>query len=156
MDGMPSKLLVKIVPLTLDTFVIAFNEFYKHGLQLDQSLKSAYIRLVPKGGDPTVLKNWRPITIISSVNKLFCKVVYNRIEKLIDDLLGPTQFAYRKSKDISNVTLNLNELIFSIKNLRDSKLLLSLDFSAAFDSLDHNFICDVLKLLNFPSFLSLS
>ena len=55
-------------------------------------------------------------------------------------------------KDISDVLLNLNELVHSIKSAGDSKLLLSLDLSSEFDSLDHNFICDVLRLLNFPPF----
>ena len=35
LDGIPSKLLVWIVPSTLDAFLAAFNEFYKNGLQLD-------------------------------------------------------------------------------------------------------------------------
>ena len=69
-------------------------------------------------------------------------------------MMYPTQFAYRKSKDISDVLLNLDKLIYSIKPYRDNKLLLSLDFSSAFNSLDHNFICDVLKLLNFLFFIT--
>ena len=82
------------------------------------SLKTAYIRSTAKGGDPTILKNGRPITIISTVNKLFCKIIYNRIEKTVDSLLGSTQYAYRKSKDISDVVLNLNEIISGIKEGR--------------------------------------
>ena len=133
-----------------DTCLNAFNECYLNGAQLDQWLKTAYICLITKGGDPTILKNWHPITIISTVNKLFCKIVYNRIEKLVDQLLGPTQFAYRKSKDISDVVLNLNEIKSGIKDGQHRKLLLSLDFSAAFDSLNHEFIGEVFKHFNFP------
>jgi len=81
--------------------------------QLDRSLKTAYIRLIPKGGDPTILKNWRPITIISTLNKLYCKIIYNRIEKIVDNLLGPSQYAYRRSKDI---IFNLHEIISGIRN----------------------------------------
>ena len=71
------------------------------------------------------------------------------MEKLVDDLLGPSQYAYRRSKDISNVVLNLNEIISGIKDGNQRKLLLSLDFSAAFDSLSHDFIEEVLNFLSF-------
>ena len=150
LDGVSSKLLKKIVVLAPSTFLDAFNECYLNGVQLDKSLKTAYIRLISKGGDPTILKNWRPITIISSINKLFCKIIYSRIERIVDQLLGPTQCAYRKSKDISDVVLNLNEYIAGIRERKYKKILMSLDFSAAFDSLNHDFILEVLRHFNFP------
>ena len=53
-----------------------------------QRLKIAYIRLITKEGDPTVMKNWHPITIISTVDKLYCEVIHNRLESLVDHLLG--------------------------------------------------------------------
>ena len=100
------------------------------------------------------MKNWRPIPIISTVNKLYCKIIYNQLENIVDSLLGPSHFAYRKSKDISDVILNLNEIISSIKESGLKKLLLSLDFSAVFDSLSHNFICEVLNFSIFHPYLS--
>ena len=151
LDGISGKLLKKIVNLEPETFLNAFNDCYLNGSQLDKSLKTAYIRLIPKGGDPTNLKNWRPITLISNLNKLYCKIIYNRIEKIVDNLLGPSQYAYRRSKDISDVIFNLHEIISGIKNSNQKKLLLSLDFSAAFDSLNHNFIEEILNFFGFPS-----
>ena len=58
LDGISSKLLKKIVQLEPDTFLKALNECYLNGDQLDLSLKIAYIRLIAKGGDLTILKNW--------------------------------------------------------------------------------------------------
>ena len=88
LDSIGGKLLKKLVQLEPETFLRAFNDCYLNGSQLDSSLKTAYIRLIPKGGDPTNLKNWRPITIISSINKLYCKIIYNRMEKLVNDYLA--------------------------------------------------------------------
>ena len=56
LDGISGKLLKKIVNLEPETFLNAFNDCYLNGSQLDKSLKTAYIRLIPKGGDPTNLK----------------------------------------------------------------------------------------------------
>ena len=96
------------------------------------------------------LKGWRPITIISNVNKLYCKVIYARLEKITDRLVEPGQYAYRKSKDISDVRLNIVEIIDSLGKVNEKALLLSLDFSAAFDIISHPFIRDTLGLYGFP------
>ena len=68
----------------------------------------------------------------------------------MDRIVEPGQYAYRKSRDISDVRLNLIELIDSLKNSGDKTLLLSLDFSAAFDSITHPFIREALSLYGFP------
>ena len=52
MDGISTKLLKKIVLLVPNTFLNAFNECYLKGAELGQNLKTAYIRLVSKGGRP--------------------------------------------------------------------------------------------------------
>ena len=88
--------------------------------------------------------------IISNVNKLYCKVIYARLEKITDRLVEPGQYAYRKSKDISDVRLNIIEIIDSLRKANEKALLLSLDFSAAFDSISHLFIRETLKLYGFP------
>ena len=65
----------ELVPICSEIFLECFNDNYLNGKQFDSSLKSSYIKLIPKSGeDPTAIGNWRPITIIqliSSTVKLF-------------------------------------------------------------------------------------
>ena len=72
------------------------------------------------------------------------------MEKIVDNLLGPSQYVYHCSKDISDAILYLNEIIAGINEGNHRKLLLSLDFSSAFDSLSHDFIVEVLNFFEFP------
>ena len=108
LDGITPKLLKEIVPLCVDFFLKCFNDNYLNGKQFDKSLKSSYIRLIPKAGkDLSKITNWRPITIISTVNKLYCKLIYNRLEPITDKILEEGRGAYRPSCDLSDVFLNL-------------------------------------------------
>ena len=151
LDGISAEFLKSVVPENIDLFRNGFNDCYLNGAKLDASLKTAYIKLIPKSkADHSKLKGWRPITIISNLNKLYCKLIYARLEKITDRLIEPGQYAYRKSKDISDVRLNLLEIIESFKCADEKALLLSLDFSAAFDSITHPFIKETLLLFGFP------
>ena len=152
LDGISTEFLKLVVPQNIDIFREGFNDCYLNGAKLDSSLKTAYIKLIPKGkADHSKIKSWRPITIISNLNKLYCKLIYSRLEKITDRIIEPGQYAYRKSKDISDVRLNLIELIDSLRSSGEKTLLLSLDFSAAFDSITHSFIREGHSLYGFPS-----
>lgn len=152
LDGITPGLLKEIVPISIDIFLSCFNENYLNGKQFDKSLKTSYIKLIPKGGKClSSISNWRPITIISNVNKLYCKLIYNRLEPITDKILEEGQCAYRPSSDLSDVYLNLRMIIDSFAKSGDSACLLSLDFSKAFDSLSHHFIEQILTLYDFPT-----
>ena len=152
LDGITPKLLKEIVPLCADFFLKCFNDNYLNGKQFDKSLKSSYIRLIPKAGkDLSKITNWRPITIISTVNKLYCKLIYNRLEPITDKILEEGQCAYRPSCDMSDVFLNLKLTVESFVKSNDSACLLSLDFSKAFDSINHTYILEMLRLHQFPT-----
>ena len=151
LDGISPMLLKEIVPICSEIFLECFNDNYLNGKQFDNSLKSSYIRLIPKSGkDPTTIGNWRPITIITTINKLYCKLIYNRLEPITDKLLEEGQSAYRPSCDLSDVFLNLKITIDSYVKAKESACLLNLDFSKAFDSLGHAFIKEILGLYQFP------
>ena len=91
------------------------------------------------------------LTILhSNMQKLYCKVIYARLEGIVDKLSQKGQYAYRKSRDISDVRLNLIELVDSLRKSGTGALLLSLDFSSAFDVIEHSFIKEMLHFYGFP------
>ena len=152
LDGISTEFLKLVVPENLDLFRKCFNDCVLNGSKLDASLKSAYIKLIPKSkADHGQLKGWRPITIISNVNKLYCKLIYARLEKITDRLIEPGQYAYRTSKDISDVRLNLVEIIDNLRSADKKAFRISLDFSPAFDSTSHSFTKETLTIYGLPS-----
>ena len=97
--------------------------------------------------DPEVLKNYRPISNLSFVSKLTEKNVAERLISHLQNknLQEPLQSAYRKQCSTETALLKVQDDI--LKNLDKQKgvVLLLLDLSAAFDTVDHGTLINTLK-----------
>jgi hypothetical protein len=57
----------------------------KEGLEqnsLPSFFKTAIIKLIPKKGDVSKIKNWRPISLLSNFYKIISRVINTRLQKL--------------------------------------------------------------------------
>ncbi|MCO5578527.1 hypothetical protein L7F22_032370 [Adiantum nelumboides] len=58
------------------------------------SLCSGLISLIPKGGDTTRLRQWRPITLLSSVYKILAKLISSLLRPYLPDLIHTSQIGF--------------------------------------------------------------
>ena len=74
-------------------------ELYNHCLatnKLPKIWKKAHVMaLLNPGKDPSIPKNFRPISLLSHTYKLFERLIINRIGSVVDDLLIPEQAGFR-------------------------------------------------------------
>ena len=68
---------------------------------------------------------------------------------MVELLIGKQQKAYITSNNIGSCILNLVNMISHAKKKREAALILVIDFKKAFDSIDHTFIDQSLKLFGF-------
>ena len=91
--------------------------------------------------DKDVLKNYRPVSNIRYLCKVIETVVCSQITQYLDDhkLLEPLQSAlYRVGHSTETALLRVhNDILRTMDNSR-AVLLVMLDLSAAFDTLDHD------------------
>ena len=88
--------------------------------------------------DPDVLKNYRPVSNLSYISKIIEKIVSVRLKQHLsdNDLNEKFQSAYRKQHSTESALLRVyNDIVCSIDN-RKSVVLVLLDLSAAFDTID--------------------
>ena len=76
--------------------------------------KIAKIVPVYKSGDKNDLNNYRPISILSSLSKIFEKIVYTRLIKFLDkfNILDSSQYGFRKKRTTCMTVLDLTENIY--------------------------------------------
>ena len=75
--------------------------------ELYPNLRTASIKLIPKKGNCSMIKNWRPISLLSNVYKIFSKVFANRLKRIIDSNTSDSQKAYSKTKVIHEALMNI-------------------------------------------------
>ena len=111
---------------------------------IPKSLKTALIRpLLKKTGlDSDILKNYRPVSNLTFISKVIEKVISERLnEHLINNsLLDPLQSAYRDEHSTETVLIKVQNDILSALDAGSSAILLMLDLSAAFDTIDHDIL----------------
>ena len=93
-----------------------------------------------KGGESKLLVNYRPVSVLPVFSKVLERLMYNRINKFIEenDVLYNLQFGFKKNHSIAIALTILNDKIS--KALYDGEYVLGvfLDFSKAFDTMNHD------------------
>ena len=118
---------------------------------INKSLNTGYFpsklkiaRVIPlhKGGSKSELNNYRPISILPIFSKNFERIVYNQLYSFLEKfkLLNPNQFGFRKNKSTTQAVLNTLEYIYNKLDQSFTVISIFLDFSKAFDCLDHNLL----------------
>ena len=77
-DNISTKILLKLLPILCQPVTLIINQSLRTGKFPDR-LKIAKIIPVYKKEDPNLIKNYCPISILSSISKVFEKVVYEQI-----------------------------------------------------------------------------
>ena len=113
------------------------------------SFKTAQVLpLLKKGNlDPTIPSNYRPISNLSTISKIIERLVHSRITSHVSSSpnFNPFQSAYRKHHSTETTLLRITDSLRHICANEHAAVLVSLDLSAAFDTLDHNILIDILN-----------
>ena len=113
-------------------------------------MERGIIKLIPKSGkNLESIGDWRPITLLSQVYKLFSGIIACRIKKLLPKLISNCQKAYQKDKNIGKILLDILETISILNHHKKPAIILLIDFSKAFDSISHKCIFEALNFFNF-------
>ena len=110
------------------------------------SCKSAIISpLIKKTGlDSEILKNYRPIANLSFISKFFEKAIATQIHSHLinNDIVDNFQSAYKTGHSCETALLRVYNDIVTTIGWGNGAMLVLLDLSAAFDTIDHdNLFC---------------
>jgi hypothetical protein len=102
---------------------------------------------VYKKGDKNLKSNYRPISILTSISKIFEKVMHNRILKHLNEnnILSKHQFGFKENKGTENAIFNLIARILDSLNKKMQVYGIFCDLQKAFDCVNHEILLNKLK-----------
>ena len=120
---------------SLFNFAISNNTF-------PSILKIGHITPIPKKGNLNNIKNYRPITIINSISKIFDAILYNRLYDFFskNNLFSNYQFGFRRKRGIEQAAMNLIYEINSALQNDETCVAVFIDLTKAFDRVDLNIL----------------
>ena len=147
LDPLPISMLKECLPVLLTPITRIVNLSLSLG-DLPISLKKAIIRpLLKKMGLEPELKNYRPVSNLSFLSKLIEKIVAIQfVDHLTKNgLFDPFQSAYKKFHSTETALLKVqNDILIDIDN-KNVAIIVLLDLSAAFDTIDHKILLKRLR-----------
>ncbi len=112
-------------------------------------MRKAILALLFKKGDDTLLKNYRPISLLNYDYKIICFVLANRLQKVLKSIIHEDQTGYLKNRYIGTNAMLIEDYFDHCEIFNIPGILLFLDFEKAFDSLEWGFMVSVLEQFNF-------
>ena len=127
-----------------------FNESISTGI-FPATWRVGTITPILKEGDPLEPGNWRPITLLPLPSKLLEKAIHFQVNSFLmnNNILDNRQHGFRAMFSTSTAIFQLVKELFNKYDEGKCTSCIFVDYRKAFETLDHNILCQKLLRYNF-------
>ena len=147
-DGVPVALLKNASVELAKPLNILFNRSINMG-HVPSTWKEAAIVPIYKGGDRSLAKNYRPISLTSTIMKVLERIIRKQLVDFLSDhnYFYPNQHGFRHGRSCLSALLDVyDNMMTSLSNNPKSSVdMIYLDYAKAFDKVDHGVLLNKLK-----------
>ena len=140
-DGISVKLLKRLSSALINPLTLIINQSLVTGI-FPNKLKIAKVLLLFKKDDCAVMDNYRPISLLTAISKLFEKVVFSQLYDYFrnNDLFYDSQYGFLKNHSTEFAAMELTDKVLKDIDEKHITLAIFMDLSKAFDTLDHSIL----------------
>jgi retron-type reverse transcriptase len=109
----------------------------------------SHITLIPKIPVPEGVNDYRPITLLNCILKTITKLLANRLQKKVLQIVHKNQYGFLKGRNIQDCLAWAFEFLYQCETSRKEIILLKLDFAKAFDTIDHSAMLKIMTQMGF-------
>ena len=152
MDNIPAK-IIKNTKSILSPYLTKIINLSFETKTFPDILKNAIIKPIFKKDDKNDISNYRPISILPVISKIFERATLNQLIEYFEkyDLINCFQHAYRKFHGTVTCLFELLNEIYHLIDIKKKVAIVSLDLSKAFDTINHTLLLKKLKSFNLNS-----
>ena len=147
--SIPCKLLKDSVDVSAPYILNVWNEEIIHQKTFPNELKCADVTPVFKKGDSTLPKNYRPVSVLPVVSKVFERIIQKQMLDHIENNLSTKLCGYRKGFSAEHALIRLIEKWRATLDRKGYAGAVLMDLSKAFDTINHDLLIAKLHAYGF-------
>lgn len=151
-DGFSAGFFQKSWHIIYKDLYSAIKNFFQNAY-LPPEISQTNIILIPNINNPTSPADFRPISLTNVTYKIIAKIITKRITPSLDKCVDRAQHAFMPGRLIFDAIGAVHEAQNKLKNMTGKAygMGIKIDLSKAYDTIDHNFILNILKARGFNS-----
>ena len=144
-NSLPTKLLKQFQREISNPLSMILNISYANGL-FPELCKEALVIPIYKKGEQLECNNYRPISLLSNISKIFEKITFSRLYDFLNkhNCLFDLQFGFRNNHSTNHALISLTENIRKALDNKEFACGVFLDFQKAFDTVNIPILLDKL------------
>ena len=145
-DGITLIFLKQMGPTIIKPLTLIINQSLATGI-FPNSLKIAKVTPLFKKDDAKIVDNYRPISLLTSISKVFEKVAHIQLSTYFksNNLFFKSQYGFREEHSTELASLEFIDQIVQDFENKKTPVTIFMDLSKAFDTLNHDILLHKLK-----------
>ena len=142
--AIPASILKQTIEIHLKYLTNTTNHALKESTFPDEPKQSEVIPVYKKL-DPLQKENYRPVSLLPHISKVFERVIYQQINNFMENKISKCVTGFRKSHGTQHSLIAMLEKWEKALDKEENISAIFMDLSKAFDTIDHDLLLAKLK-----------
>ena len=149
-DEIPMETFKELDEQSLEIVLKIMNIWWKNE-HIDKEYLRATVCLIYKKGSTAALENYRPISLLNSLYKIYAAIIQKGLAEQLDPFLQKTQFGFRKDRSTGDAIHMVRRAAEHGEQTKTQTHMVLLDWEKAFDKINREALYKAMDKMNIPT-----